>query len=353
MRVIQVGPDSSRAGGMRTVMLTLKNSSLRQQFGMDIIPTSSKTNRFKTFVHGFRQLKNSVKSGACDCVHIHMSENASVYRTAAIVHWVKTYSRSRVIIESHGSSIQEFFDRCPRHVKQYLLHRLDAADLFVVLTTGWKMWWESLLPNMAYEVVPNSVAVPALTDFDPLDSMLASDNKVLFMGELGERKGTYLLISAIPEILAKHGDAQFVFAGDGEVEQCAAFAERLGVARHCEFVGWADPEKKAELLRESDVLVLPSKNESFGIVLLEAMSYAVPVVCSDGGFMHEVVDDGTDGIVFPSGDKNRLASAIMQLLDDPQMAKRMGNAGRIKVEEKYSTPHVIDLWREVYCEVNK
>lgn len=352
MRIIQVGPDESRQGGMRAVMTLLESSELAGQYGMGIIATSSKTHRIRTFLHGFRQLKNAVKAGNCDCVHIHMSENASVYRTAILIRWLKTHSCSRVIVQSHGSSVQRFFARCSRRIKHYLLASLGLADLVVVLTPGWKRWWMSLLPDMHYAVVPNAVSIPApIGNCDLPDASSEGGNSILFLGQLGERKGTYLLISAIPRVLSRHADARFIFAGDGEIERCAAFAKKLGVFNSCEFIGWADQRKKDSLLREATVLVLPSKEESFGIVLLEAMSYGLPVICSDGGFMHEVVEDGVDGIVFPTGDGSALSRAICALLDDPATSRAMGESGRLKVEREYALPAIVNTWKKIYSEV--
>ena len=352
MRIVQVGPDESRQGGMRTVMLYLKNSPLGNQYGMDIVPTSSKSHRIRTFLDGFGQLRKIILNGSCDCVHIHMSENASVYRTAILIRWIKAHSCSRVIVQSHGSSVQSFFAHCPRLIKQYLLNSLELADLIVVLTPGWKRWWMSLLPDMRYAVVPNAVSLPTAVDHcNSVDPNGEHNNSVLFLGQLGERKGTYLLISIIPEVLSRHPDTRFVFAGDGEIESCFTRARELGVSKNCEFIGWADSQIKDSLLREALMLVLPSKEESFGIVLLEAMSYGLPVICSNGGFMHEVVDDGVDGIVFPSGDGSALSSAICTLLDDPEISRAMGESGRLKVEKEYALPVLTDTWKKVYSEV--
>lgn len=350
MKVIQVGPDDSRPGGIRTVMLSLKNSVLGDLFGMDIIPTSSKSHRIQTFLDGSKQLKNVIKSGSCDCVHIHMSENASVYRTVYLIHWIKAHSSSRVIVQSHGGSIQSFFARCPRRIKNNLLGGLGMADLIVVLTPGWKQWWKALLPNVQYEVVPNAVDLPNITSCSYLDDLEAKKN-ILFMGQLGERKGTYLLIQAIPDVLLRHPDAQFVFAGDGEVDQCVAYAEELGVNDNCNFVGWADLQKKDLLLKDASMLILPSKEESFGIVLLEAMSYGLPVICSDGGFMHEVVDAGKDGLVFPSGDRAALSRAVCTLLENPGLCRKMGEFGRLKVARSYETSVAIDTWKQIYFRI--
>lgn len=351
-KIVQLGPDATRPGGIRTVMLTLKNSELGEAYGLDIIPTSSKSHRVRTFLCGFRQLRGLIERGDCDCVHIHMSENASVYRTAYLIRWIKSHSRTRVIVQSHGSSVQRFFARCPRFLKEYLLNSLGAADMIVVLTPGWERWWMELLPSSRYTVVPNAVSLPKSTNVRSASPQRNEGGaNVLFMGQLGERKGTYLLISAIPAVLSKHPYARFVFAGDGEVDQCSAYAKQLGVSNSCAFVGWADSHRKDSLLREASMLVLPSREESFGIVLLEAMSYGVPVVCSDGGFMHEVVDDGKDGIVFPTGDGRALSEAICALLDDSEASCVMGEFGRLKVEASYKLPVVIRAWKQVYSEV--
>lgn len=353
MKLIQLGPDATRPGGIRTVMLALKNSKLGEEYGLDIIPTSSKTHRIRTFLRGFRKLRGLIRQGSCDCVHIHMSENASVYRTAIIIRWIKSHSCSRVIVQSHGGSVQSFFARCPRYAKEWLLDSLEDADLIVTLTPGWERWWRELLPNAQYVVVPNAVSQPTLVNNRSASDQRKKDGaSVLFMGQLGERKGTYLLISAIPTVLAKHPDTKFTFAGNGEIDQCTDYARRLDVADSCMFIGWADAKKKDALLKDASMLVLPSKEESFGIVLLEAMSYGVPVVCSDGGFMHEVVDDGKDGIVFPTGNGKALSEAICALLDAPEVACAMGAAGRLKVGESYTLPVVTEVWERVYTEVS-
>lgn len=345
-QIVQVGPGESLPGGMRSVMLFLKESRLREKFGLVIVPTASKSHRISVFVSGFLRLKRLIKQGECDCVHIHMSENASVYRTAVMVRWIKNHSCSRVIVQSHGSSVQGFFARCPNGTAKRILDSLRLADRFIVLTPGWRKWWGSLLPDSKIEVIPNGVNVPDLKA-----STMGNDGSVLFMGQLGERKGTYCLLDAACEVIRKHPETKFVFAGDGEIENCSSYAKSLGIRENCSFVGWANKQQKDALLRSASMLVLPSREESFGIVLLEAMSYMLPVVCSDGGFMHEVVDAGRDGMVFPSGDSVRLASCICELLDSPEQAMKMGVNGRKKVESIYSSDKVLVLWEELYEDV--
>lgn len=345
-RIIQVGPGESLPGGMLTVINFLRDSHLGQEYGLTVIPTASKRHRVSTFVSGFSQLKRLIEQSKCDCVHIHMSENASVYRTAIMIRWIKKHSCSRVIVHSHGGSVQSFFARCPNGIAKRLVDSLKLADRFVVLTPGWKKWWRLLLPDSKIAVIPNGVNVP--------DSSVIAENRdgsVLFLGQLGERKGIYCLLDAAYEVVKKHPEASFVFAGNGDIKKCREYAEFLGIQKNCSFVGWADKRQKDALLRRASMLILPSKEESFGIVLLEAMSYALPVICSDGGFMQEVVDDGKDGIVFSSGNSVQLASCICEIFDSPERAVKMGANGRLKVESLYSSSRVLALWEELYEDV--
>lgn len=344
--IVQLGPGESLPGGMRTVMLFLRDSYLGGKFGLSILPTASKNQRISTFVSGFSQLKNLIKQGKCDCAHIHMSENASVYRTAVMIRWIKGYSRSRVIVHSHGSSVQNFFARCPRGIARFLLDSLKLADSLVVLTPGWREWWRTLLPDSKIVVIPNGVGVPTCEAFPKNGGAL-----VLFLGQLGERKGTYCLLDAVVEVIGERPEAKFIFAGNGEIEKSRAYAQSLGIQENCSFVGWVDKQRKDILLKNASMLVLPSKEESFGIALLEAMSCALPVVCSDGGFMHEIVDNGTDGLVFPAGNSSQLANCICKILDSPARAAEMGANGRRKVESTYSSDKVLALWEKHYKEI--
>ena len=133
--------------------------------------------------------------------------------------------------------------------------------------------------------------VKAGYDIGPMDPM------VLFSGRLVVQKGPDLLIEAIPHILKFHPQAKFVFAGDGEMR--AAVEQRshqLGIAHATRFLGFQGNGTLARLYKACDVVCVPSRNEPFGIVLLEAWSRGKPVVSTVNGGPAEFVWHEVNGL---------------------------------------------------------
>ena len=107
----------------------------------------------------------------------------------------------------------------------------------------------------------------------------------------------------------------------------------------------------ADLLRLMDVVVLPSLQESFPRVPLEAMAMGVPVVATTVGGIPESVSDGETGILVPPGDGAAIRDALVRLVDDPALRKRMGETGRRRVREQFSIEANIARTEALYLEV--
>ena len=163
---------------------------------------------------------------------------------------------------------------------------------------------------------------------------------IAFLGRLDEpRKGLPVLTAAIPEILARVPGARFLVAGRGDDGRAAAL-EALGEhARSVEFLGSITDEEKAQLLSSVDLYVAPQTGgESFGIVLVEAMSAGACVVASDLGAFERVLDDGRAGFVFRVGDSPDLARVVLDALADPAgRAERVALASRSVLQFDWST----------------
>lgn len=142
-------------------------------------------------------------------------------------------------------------------------------------------------------------------------------------------------------------DCRLAIVGDGpEANPARQLAESLGVAGDVLFLGNQDSTE--ELLAMSDVLLLPSETESFGLVALEAMSCAVPVVASCRGGLPEVVRDGETGLLFDPDDVDAMARAVLDLLADPERARAMGAAGRALARREYCISCVIHQYTDLY-----
>jgi glycosyltransferase involved in cell wall biosynthesis len=129
----------------------------------------------------------------------------------------------------------------------------------------------------------------------------------------------------------------FVIAGDGDDRsRLEELAEERGLADRVIFKGAVSDEELIDLYKGCDVFLMPSRQEGFGIVFLEAMAFKKPVIGGNHGGTPEVVLHKETGFLVEHGDVDDLARRIATLLDDPELCQRMGEAGRRRVEENYT-----------------
>lgn len=167
-----------------------------------------------------------------------------------------------------------------------------------------------------------------------------SGKRVAFVGRLDPVKGALLLIEAMAEVLKAHPDATLTLAGDGPARAGAeARAKALGIDAAIHFAGFMTQGQVADLLAQSDMLVLPSFAEGLPVVYMEALASGIPVVASRVAGVQELVEDGVTGYAVPPGDVATLANRMIRLMDDPATARAMGEAGRKAVEAGFDIRH--------------
>jgi len=172
-------------------------------------------------------------------------------------------------------------------------------------------------------------------------------NEVLFFGRLWEYKGLRYYIEAAPLILAEVPSARFVIAGRGEDFDLyrAMMSDPALFEVHNEFVS---DEKRAELFRRASVVVLPYVEATQSGVIPVAYTHERPVVATAVGGLASQIDDGSTGLLVPPRDKQALAKAVVNLLNDPQLRVQMGRNGRRLLEERWSAPVVAQQTIGVY-----
>lgn len=176
-----------------------------------------------------------------------------------------------------------------------------------------------------------------------------------FIGRIHPEKGVEYLIRAGSEVVKVVPEVRFLIVGDtalGEEEyqrRMRDLSVELGLANKILFLGYR--KEVVKVIAALDILVLPSLREPFGLVSLEAMAMKKPVVATNTGGSPEVVVDGKTGLLVPPRDPYALSSAIIRLLKDKELVRRMGIAGRERVIHFFSPESAVCHVQKIYEKV--
>ena len=143
-------------------------------------------------------------------------------------------------------------------------------------------------------------------------------------------------------------EAKLVLVGDGpDQDECRRLAGELGLGDRVQFLGTRDA--LPELLAPADMFLLASKEESFGLSALEAMSCGTPVLATDVGGVSEVVEDGQTGRLVESGDAQGYAAAMVDILFDKELAANLGRRARQVAVERFERRRVVARYEALYA----
>jgi glycosyltransferase involved in cell wall biosynthesis len=168
------------------------------------------------------------------------------------------------------------------------------------------------------------------------------------VGNISRVKGTDVLVRALPSVAAIHPEVRCVIVGGddhGLRGELALLAERTGVSGNLVFTGpLEDPRSAVSLM---DVFVLPSREEGYGLVLLEALLYGKAIVAARVGGVPEIISGDENGVLVPPEDPEQLGEAVVELLADPGRRLRMGEAGARRVRDEFGESQ-LDRLRDLY-----
>lgn len=188
-------------------------------------------------------------------------------------------------------------------------------------------------PSLSIDVIPNGIDTARFQpDLNPLEQYRDDVFTILYVGRMDPRKGAKFLFAALPQLEQElKGRFRIVVVGTGWMSKYYDAHIPLHLRKRVEFVGYVSPEELPRYYRSVDVYCSPATgNESFGIVLLEAMASGTPVVASDIAGYRWVIDPGIEGLLVPPRSPKHLADALVALAKDPARRQAMGVAGRTK-----------------------
>ncbi len=183
-------------------------------------------------------------------------------------------------------------------------------------------------------VLPHEIDAAAAAAARPAAGLPACACRVVFAGCLSPVKGTDLLLQAWRRVHDRAPGARLLLVGASSGPDYRGLAAALGVADTVDFAGYQEDAKP--WIAASDVLVLPSRREGAGFVLLEAMALGRPCVGTRVGGIPEYLADGVSGLLIPPDDDAALADALLALIGDPDRRRRLGAAGRLRIDTTFA-----------------
>jgi glycosyltransferase involved in cell wall biosynthesis len=282
-----------------------------------------------------------------DLLHISLALKGSLYRKLIVAAFSRI-CKVPYLIHVHGAGLEEFWPSRGHLLRNATDNMFNESAAIIVLNSFWLKFISNRLPECKNKIylLPNATpAVPAGPD-----RSADAPVQISFLGELGRRKGTPQLVAALA-MLTSCLDWKTTIAGDGDIEGTRHEVQALNLANRVDIPGWLNSVQVAELLRRTDVLVLPSFDEILPMSILEAFSYGIPVVTTPVGAIPDAVQNGRNGLLVPPGDVGALANALKCLIDNPDMRRRLGAAARQDHQARFEVgayvDRLIEIWREV------
>ena len=262
--------------------------------------------------------------------------------------WAKKFLRRPYVVWGQGSDVYVAW----QFKKQISKLVLPSADAVIALTEDMRGEMQKLC-NREIFVIPNGID---LERFENLSRAKArselqikeTEKIILFVGTLRAVKGVKYLIQAMSIMGQNSINARLILVGNGEERQSLqGLTKELDLEEDVTFVGKVPNEEIPQYMIASDVFVLPSLSESFGIVNLEAMACGLPIVATKVGGLPEIIEEGKNGFLVEPKNLEQIAEKVRLLLGDDELRRRISENNKTRVKE-YSWESVVDRLEWVY-----
>ena len=335
-------------GGVSSVVRMMRDTDFWDQWHVRHVAThrdGSISKRIVTFLGALPLLLRELVLRRPAIVHVHMGSNGSFFRKSIVV-WLSRLSRLPVVIHVHSGNFHQFQADAPLLLRWYIRVTIESAAAVVALGATWQLRLQALAPKADVVVIPNAVR-PASSIAQPAPG---EPVRVLFLGRVGEPKGTFELLDAWAVALSDGMHAQLTIAGDGEVDRARAQVAELGLGASVDILGWVPAQDVQGLLEYSHVLVLPSHNEGQPMAILEAMGHGLCVVATDVGGIPDLVDNRC-GLLVPVGDTSALAAALTRVVTHTDERVMFSNNALQRIRNDFDLSVVARRYDELYRSV--
>lgn len=312
------------------------------------IPLEKLVIRHHADVTLYGQLLSKIREFSPDVVHTHL-QHGDLYGIPA-ARWAGV----PVVITSRHNDDGRRRNRVLRWLNRWLWGQVNAGIAISESVRQFSMEVEHVpaqkIITIHYGISSGQVLSKSPQSYAALRSELGLSEQAILMGtvcRLLDWKGVQYAIEAFSQVQTQFPDAHLVITGDGPMRQSLQTqVHKLHLMNRVHFRGWRSDV--GTVMSGLDIFLMPSEREGFGLVLLEAMSYGLPVIGSQAGAIPEVVVDGETGIIVAPKKSDEIAEALRWLLADRSLRQYMGLQGQDRLEVHFSAARMIDQTLSLY-----
>ncbi|MFA5947606.1 MAG: glycosyltransferase family 4 protein [Candidatus Gracilibacteria bacterium] len=326
--------------------------SICENFEKEGIKTIRMNVKSKHDIKNYFQIKKIIKEEGIDILHIHVWNPASGRYGFLAGRSTKT----PIITTEHDPFklpfVKDFFKKFSlKYVNKIIaisianekllknLYKPHAKKISVIHNGIDITWWQSQLLRFTEDDLNNIKT----------DVFCANEDSLIIttIAELHERKGINYLISAMPEVIEKFKNIKLVIIGDGgEKEHLKKLAEKLGISSNVTFLG--KQSGIPFLLKSSNIFVLPSIREGFGLVNLEAMITPLPIIASKVGGIPDIIENNKTGILVEPKDTKGLSEALIKLISSKTLREKYSIAGFERATKTFTAKKMAEEYEKIY-----
>ncbi len=281
-------------------------------------------------------------------VHIHGAKDGSIFRKFFVCFIAKKIFRKKIIFHIHAGAFDEKYLGGGKLYRAMCRFLVNNSSALIVLSNKWDNFFRSNFRIRRLVVLRNPVE-------RRMDNYSVTNNNelqhYLFLGRIADHKGIFDLVQlVIDEQGQLRGKCKFLVGGNHEVDRFKKIVSDNNITDLAEYIGWVQEEDKDRFYKSCNYFILPTYEEAMPMTILEAFSYAKPVISTPVGSIPEILEHDYNGLLFEPGDMPALKKLILETLHNPDLEKRLGNNALTKATEFYPATIKQEL-EKLYAEI--
>ncbi|MBC2207707.1 glycosyltransferase family 4 protein [Listeria booriae] len=344
MRILMIGPDAKSKGGIATVIANFKQHFKSEDTKISYLATwkeGSLARRMKATLQSILRIRPRIRQENIDIVHVHMAQQGSFYRKSLLI--LQAKKECRVVLHMHASQFDVFYKKSKPLVQKYIRYILSKPDKVVVLSEEWANFYNNLT-TVPVDVIENAVQMPTNNTYN-------SDAKnIIMFGRIGERKGSYDVLTAARAIGKQFPDVRIYLYGDGELDNVATQIETEQLSNVI-LGGWINGDEKEQILQNAVLHILPSYHEGLPMAILETMAHGIPNISTTVGGIPQAIQSGQNGVLIEAGDTKQLEDAILAFLEDKETREYYSKEAYKTIQNRFAIEPYQQKWEQIYSDI--